>query len=208
MEEIRLALITGNEGKYKEISSIAAPKGIEVDMHDLSPPEIQADNLADVARFCLEYLIMTGNVRVSEEDKAIYVKGRPYKAVCVEDSGLFITALNGFPGVYSSYVFKTIGNEGIIKLMEGMDDRGAEFHAIIAVLVITKGGYKIEYMHGAVNGTIAHEPRGTHGFGYDPIFIPDGYKRTFAEDPNMKNELSHRARATEALIDYVKLLPY
>ena len=104
--------ITSNRHKYEEIKKAI---DFEIEMLTISYPEIQAESLEEVAKYGIEYLI----------DK---VNGDFF----IEDSGLFIKALNGFPGVFSSYVFKTIGNEGILKLMEKVEDREAEFQSVIA----------------------------------------------------------------------------
>jgi len=114
----------------------------------------------------------------------------------IEDSGLFIKALNGFPGVYSSYVFKTIGNEGILKLMRGVEDREAKF-----VCVIAYNDGKVRIFKGEVVGKISNEMRGEHGFGYDPIFEYNG--RTFAEMGEEKDLVSHRRRAADEFFSWL-----
>ncbi|MEM0351350.1 MAG: XTP/dITP diphosphatase, partial [Archaeoglobaceae archaeon] len=120
----------------------------------------------------------------------------------IEDSGLFIESLNGFPGPYSSYVFKTIGNDGILKLMEGVENRKAYFKAVIAYF----DGSKILTFDGIVYGEIAREMRGKKGFGFDPIFLYGD--RTFAEMGEEKNLVSHRRRALEKFFKYLKTSTY
>lgn len=117
----------------------------------------------------------------------------------IEDSGLFVEALNGFPGVYSAYVFKTLGYKGLLKLMEGEENRRAYFESVVGLSF--KGEVKI--FRGRVYGTIAEKPQGDKGFGYDPIFIPDGYNLTFAQSPEIKNRVSHRKRALEQMLAYL-----
>jgi len=138
----------------------------------------------------------------SLEEIAIYAATEAYskvgKPVIVEDSGIFVESLNGFPGPYSSYVYKTIGLKGILKLLENEENRRATFKAVVALAL---GKDDVRVFKGMVEGVIANEIRGCKGFGYDPIFIPVGSGgRTFAEmDIEEKNMFSHRARAFEAL---------
>jgi XTP/dITP diphosphohydrolase len=120
----------------------------------------------------------------------------------VEDSGLFIRALNWFPGTLSSQVFRKIGNRGILKLMEGVEDRYAVFRSAIALGL---GENVIKVFEGVAEGEVALEARGSGGFGYDPIFIPSGHRKTFAEmDVDEKNKVSHRGMAVRRLIEYLK----
>jgi XTP/dITP diphosphohydrolase len=118
-----------------------------------------------------------------------------------DDSGLFIDALKGFPGVYSSYVQKSIGNEGILRLMDGVENRAAYFRTVIGLFIPEKG---ISLFSGECRGSISSEIRGKQGFGYDPIFIPDGEDRTFAEmSLEEKNNISHRIRAIKGLVNFL-----
>ncbi len=171
--------ITGNKHKYEEAKIIV---GNDIEMLSISYPEIQADTPEEVARYGIEYL-----------------KERIDGDFFIEDSGLFIEALNGFPGVYSSYVFRTIGNEGILKLMEGVEKRKAQFVSVV--------GYydgDIHIFRGESKGVIAYEIKGSEGFGYDPIFIPEGDKRTFGEmKREEKNLFSHRGKAMKKLKEYL-----
>jgi len=114
--------------------------------------------------------------------------------IIVEDAGLFIKALNNFPGPYSSYVFQTIGTKGILKLMKNIDDRNAYFHSVIA---FCKPKEEPIAFRGRVEGKIIQEERGDGGFGFDPIFTPlKGGGKTFAEmETREKNRYSHRAEA-------------
>ena len=173
-------LITHNRHKYEEMRKIVP--GLE--MLELEYPEIQADSLEKVVDFSLEYLVG-------------FVEGN----FIIDDSGLFIEALNGFPGVYSAYVFDTIGNRGILRIMEGMENRRAYFKTVIGIR-FNDVNYKLV---GICHGTIAHEERGTEGFGYDPIFIPEGYDMTFGEmSREQKNRISHRGKATRKLAAFME----
>jgi XTP/dITP diphosphohydrolase len=118
----------------------------------------------------------------------------------IDDSGLFIDAFDGFPGVYSAYVQKTIGNTGILKLMENVKNRKANFQCCIGCNI--KG--KDIVVLGRCDGIILNEERGTEGFGYDPIFSHDG-KRSLAEIPmTEKNDVSHRGNAVKLLVEELK----
>lgn len=167
-----------NPHKVDEVSAIMKPYGIDVLHLPLRRVEIQADTLEEVARYSLEVL-------------------NTYKPVAVEDSGLFINHFGGFPGPYSHYALETIGLPGIIKLMKGVKERRASFQSCVAF----KGEGGIQTFRGVVEGRISEEIRGTQGFGFDPIFIPDEVagNETFGElDGDTKNRLSHRARSFRA----------
>lgn len=167
-------IVTSNHGKfveYREIFPCAK-------MLDIGYREIQADTLEEVVKDVLDEL--------SEHAPLI-----------IDDSGLFIDALEGFPGVYSAYVMDTIGCGGILKLMDGMEERSAIFECVIGYIG-TAG--KTGLIKGTVHGSITTSQRGDQGFGYDPIFVPDGYSKTFAEMPSSeKNRVSHRGIAMEKL---------
>ncbi|MCS7121537.1 MAG: XTP/dITP diphosphatase [Archaeoglobaceae archaeon] len=173
--------VTSNEGKYREVLAIAKKYGLEFEWMKEKYVEIQGKDLEEIARKSAEIL--------SEKMKD--------KKFFLEDSGLFIEALNGFPGPYSSYVFETIGNEGIIKLMKGVKNRKAYFKAVIAYW----DGKEIRTFTGIVEGEISDEIRGSYGFGFDPIFLYSG--RTFAEMREEKNEVSHRRRALEKFFEWL-----
>lgn len=172
--------LTSNEHKYKEAVELFEKHGLELEWLNESYDEIQGDTLEVVAMAA--------------------VKGVGRENVFIEDAGLFIDALKGFPGVYSSYVLKTLGNGGILKLLEGVENRGARFESIVAYT----DGERVKIFKGVVRGSISHSPMGTKGFGYDPIFIPAGHTVTFAEDYELKTRTSHRMKSMIKLIDYLK----
>jgi XTP/dITP diphosphohydrolase len=119
----------------------------------------------------------------------------------VDDSGLFIRSLAGFPGVYSSYAFRTLGNDGILALLDGATDRGATFETCIGLL---EGSESLVF-HGKARGNIADRQRGSGGFGFDPIFVPTDSSRAFAEmTRSEKNAVSHRGQAARALAEHVR----
>jgi len=125
------------------------------------------------------------------------------RTVLVEDSGLFVNALNGFPGPYSSYVHATIGVEGLVRLMNQKVRREAYFQASLAV-ASPRG--TCQAFSGRAYGTISHKPVGKQGFGFDPIFIPKGTRKTFAQGGSQfKDRYSHRAIAFRKLaLWYIK----
>lgn len=181
--------ITSNKGKVLEAKTKFYDLNVDIVQKDLGYPEIQADNLEDVARFGAEYLQKKFN--------------HPF---ILEDAGLFIDELDGFPGVYSAYVFYRIGCSGILKLLERFVDskRKATFRSVYAYGEPSK---KPMLFLGECCGTISKKALGEHGFGYDPIFIPDGETRTFAQmETEEKNRFSHRGKSLEKLKDYFKNL--
>jgi len=174
--------VTGNMGKVKEAKALGKEFDLKIQQIRYEYPELQSDGLEVIAKYGAECASRALN-----------------KAVIVEDAGLFITALKGFPGPYSAYVFKTIGNEGILGLMSNKKNRKAYFKS--AVGYCEPGGDAITFT-GIVNGRIAHEIRGEHGFGYDPIFLYDD--RTFGElDTEEKNKVSHRCKALKKFVKWI-----
>ncbi|MEM0378517.1 MAG: XTP/dITP diphosphatase [Thermosphaera sp.] len=175
---------TGNKHKFDEVKPIASKYGFVLKQYPGVKFEVQSDDLRVIARTA-----------------AIQAYGEVGKPILVEDAGLFVEALNGFPGPYSSFVYKTIGVEGLLKLMKDIADRRACFKSV-AVLI-----YEPYFVvkEGEVCGHIAHEARGDKGFGFDPVFIPDGSDKTFAEmSIEEKNLFSHRAKAVEGVFSFLR----
>lgn len=124
------------------------------------------------------------------------------RPLIADDSGLFIDALGGFPGVYSAYAYRTIGCDGVLRLMEKVGDRRARFECVLGCM--TPGSEPLLFK-GISEGTVSTAQKGSRGFGFDPIFIPTGYDKTFAELPmEEKNGLSHRGRAFEKFFRHLK----
>ncbi len=137
--------------------------------------------------------------------KARYVHNATGKDVFADDTGLEIDALNGLPGVHSARFAgenkDPLANiEKVLSLLSGAANRRARFRTVIALILENK-----EYLfEGIVSGTIINEKRGIGGFGYDPVFIPEGKNQTFAEmEPDEKNRISHRAKAFEKLSEFL-----
>ncbi|MDD2666813.1 MAG: XTP/dITP diphosphatase [Methanocellales archaeon] len=173
--------VTGNAGKVREAKAMLEKLGIGVQQIHYEYPEIQSDDLESIAKY-------------GARDAAMHLK-RP---VMVEDAGMFISALKGFPGPYSSFTFKCIGNEGILKLMRGVEDRNAQFRSVIGFCEPDK---EVITFSGSVEGEISNEPRGKMGFGYDPIFLYQN--KTFAQmSTEEKNEVSHRCVALRKFAEW------
>ena len=165
-----LFFASSNIHKFQEAKKILDSFGINLRFFKCELEEIQSNSLKEIAK-----------------NKAIQAFQKCKKPVIVEDDGLFVDSLNGFPGPYSSYVFKAIGNKGILKLLK--KNRKAKFISIISFY--DKKNY--ESFESKVSGVISQKIIGL-GWGYDPIFIPSKSKKTFAQLKN-KNEISHRFRA-------------
>ena len=188
--------MTGNVGKVREAKHALEPLGFEVKqlvVEDLEISEPQCDDLEVVAR--------------SKLQQAQAHLPHPEDALMVEDAGLFVDALNGFPGVYSAYVLNTLGCDGILKLMEKNDNRTAEFQAVTALLL----GDEVHVSRGVCQGVLAANASGNDGFGFDPVFVPNDIERdgtihstnglTFADvDLNVKEQFSHRRKALDGLL--------
>lgn len=169
-----LRFVTGNPGKVEEVRALLAEP---VERVDFDYVEVQAPTLEPIA--------IAGAVESHAhlEDDAPLV---------VEDSGLFVRALSGFPGPYSAFVESTLGIERVWELVQAESDRRARFESVVAFT----DGRTVRTFSGRVEGEIV-APRGSGGFGYDPIFEVEG--RTLAERTTAeKNRHSHRARAFEA----------
>jgi len=167
---------TTNRNKFHEAKSALSDMKIRVLMLKKKKIEIQADKIEEVVK--------RSALWIAEED------ARP---ILVEDAGFFIQAMDGFPGPYSSYVYRKIGLCGILRLLDRFTNRAAEFRSAVA---FCNHGDLIRIFMSCVSGTVASEERGTGGFGFDPIFIPLGENRTFAEMAvEEKNCISHRAKA-------------
>ncbi len=182
--DYKIYFITSNKHKYSEVKPIAEKYGFCIEMLPGYKIEIQSNDLEEIAVYS-----------AIENYKTLR------KPLMVEDAGLFVEALNGFPGPYSSYVYKTIGVNGILKLLEGVSDRRAYFMSVVAI--IAEPFFIVE--KGIVKGEISFTPRGTGGFGFDPIFIPKGSMKTFAEmDISEKNKYSHRAQAVSKAFEKLR----
>jgi XTP/dITP diphosphohydrolase len=189
-----LVFATSNPNKIKEAN-------------DLLPADLEVKGLKDIG--CTEDVPETSpTIQGNALQKARYVFEN-YKVNCFsEDTGLEIDALNGEPGVYTArYAGEARDKEAnmakAIASLEGKSNRGAQFRTVIA-LIIDGEEHTFE---GIARGTIAMQKQGTEGFGYDPIFIPAGFDRSFAQMTQAeKNEISHRGQAVRKLVKFLRTL--
>ncbi|HEY8363260.1 MAG TPA: RdgB/HAM1 family non-canonical purine NTP pyrophosphatase [Tissierellaceae bacterium] len=192
MKHRKLVVSTHNEHKLEEIKRI---------LKDL-PVEVLSKN--DVGLGSLDVVEDGDTLEENSIKKAKALAEQVDYMVLADDTGLFVDALNGEPGVYSSRYSGEEGNskKNVEKLLGKLKDvpfekRKAKFITAMALITEDK---RLIVVKGECKGTIGYEPKGNNGFGYDPIFIPDGYTQTFAEmDGIIKNKISHRARALENL---------
>jgi XTP/dITP diphosphohydrolase len=174
---MRVTFVTSNASKVAEVRRIFAEYRIAVAWSRRSLPEPQCDRIEEVVAAKLT------------------AAARPGRGVVVEDSGLFLHGVNGFPGVYSRFVYDTVGLDGILRLLANRP-RGATFRTVAGY----RRGRTSLVAVGEVHGTISTRLRGTEGFGYDPIFLPEGTDRSFGEMTGAeKDRISHRGRAMRSL---------
>ena len=157
---MKIVYMTGNKFKLLIAKKILEPIGVEVENKVIDCPEIQSNSIEEVAKFSSKY--------ASDVLQCDTLKN---------DSGLVIPALNGFPSAYSKYVEETLTEDGIIKLMEGIEDRSAYFLEVLAYTELNKD--PIVFIS-KTRGSIAKEKTGENGWGYDKIFIPEGEQQTLA----------------------------
>jgi len=174
--------VSSNRHKYDEAKGVLKARGIRSAYAESELEEIQSDSLAAVA-----------------QAKARDAFSKFQRPVMVEDDGIFVDALGGFPGVYSSYVHKTIGLDGVLRLLEDRDDRSASFAAVVSYC---EDGAPPRTFEGRVSGAISAAKLG-RGWGYDPVFVPDDSDMTFAQmSPGDKTRMSHRSMALGLFADW------
>lgn len=187
----KLVFATNNTHKTEEVANILAP-------------EYQVLNLKDIN--CLVDIPETGDTFAENATlKSTYVYQNYHLDCFADDSGLEVEALNNEPGIFSAR-YSGVKDDNtnlqlLLKNLEGKSDRKARFKTVISLL---KNGEN-HLFEGVIEGSIRTEPMGSKGFGYDPIFQPDGYDITFAEmEMSEKNKISHRALAMQKLIDFLR----
>ena len=180
---------TNNVYKFDEARRVLAEYNVAVGMLRVKSLEIQSESLEEIAKASV----------LDAFDKCRL-------PIIVEDAGLFIDALNGFPGPYAAYAYKTVGNQGLLRLMKNIKARRAHFESAVAYFSAELKSPVC--FHGEVIGKIADEETrgsGRSGFGFDPIFKPLSSSKTFAEMMIAeKNEHSHRARALRKFAEWYK----
>jgi XTP/dITP diphosphohydrolase len=180
---MKAIFVTTNEHKRREVQQIL---GVELERADLDLPEIQAIDPAEVA---------TEKARAARE-----ALGKPGLPVIVEDSGLMVNAWDGFPGALTKWLMRSVGNEGLLRMLGGDEDRSAR---AVCVVALAEADGRVRIFRGEVPGTLAQRPCGEGGFGYDPVFVPEWSSLTYAEMGEGKNTDSHRARAFRALGEWL-----
>lgn len=180
---MKATFVTSNEHKRREAAEIL---GFELESATLDVPEIQSLDVAEVA--------------AAKARAAHKLLGSPPHPVLVEDSGLVVEAWNSLPGALTKWFIGSVGSQGILRMVP--PDEGRKAFAVCAVAVVgwtgEAAGESSLVFEGVVPGTLAPEPRGASGFGWDPIFVPEGGELTYAEMGEAKHEDSHRARAFHA----------
>ena len=190
----KLILATHNEHKAKEFKQIL--------------PQFRLQTLADL-NDVQEITETASDLEGNSLLKADTIFRQYGHIVISDDSGLEVQALNGAPGVYSArYAGEQKDDqkniEKLLHELKGITNRNAQFRTVIT-LMSSNDTLQFE---GIVEGAIVHEPKGDKGFGYDPVFIPNGYQKTFAElSSNEKNKISHRANAIEKLVAFIEKNP-
>lgn len=182
---------TNNVHKLEEVTAILDEKVELLNMNDI-------DCHTDIPETAET---LEGNALL----KAKYIFENYHLDCFADDTGLEVEALNGAPGVYSARYAGDAHNSAanmkkLLLDLEGTDNRKAQFRTVFALIIDEKE----HFFEGIVKGEITRNPKGTSGFGYDPIFIPEGYTQTFAEMGNdLKNKISHRALATQKLCKFL-----
>ncbi|MGC9183169.1 XTP/dITP diphosphatase [Caldisphaera sp.] len=180
---LEICIVSENQEKINEIQEVLNNFKIKLKKCNAKKIEIQNDDIKQIAIYA-----------------AINAYNEIKIPLIVDDSALYIKSLLNFPGPYTSYVYKTIGIKGILKLMEGIKDRDATFKT--SLVYVYEKGFKV--FEGIIEGVISENPRGYNGFGFDPIFIPYNANKTFAEmDIQEKNKYSHRAKAALAFGNWI-----
>ena len=189
---MKLVFATNNKHKLEEVRAIFGNRIEVLSLNDINCH----DDITETAD------TLEGNALI----KARYIYEKFGVDCFADDTGLEVEALNGEPGVYSArYAGEDCNPEAnmhkLLHNLTGKNDRDAQFRTVIALII--KGEEKL--FNGIVKGTISNEKMGEAGFGYDPIFIPEGFSESFAQmTSEMKNSISHRYRATEELSNYLK----
>ncbi len=194
---MKIVFATNNQHKLDEIREILGSQYEVVSLHDIG---------------CTEDIPETGDtLEKNAWQKARYIFEKYHLSCFADDTGLEVEALNGAPGVHSARYAEGTDHDSeanmqkLLRELENNNNRNARFRTVIALII--NDGQCEQQFEGIVNGHIAYEKSGTEGFGYDPIFVPDGYEQSFAElGMEIKNHISHRARAVQKLADYLKRL--
>ena len=181
---MKITYVTGNQYKIELAKKILEPLDVEIQQKKIYCPEIQDNSIENVSKF-----------------SAKYAANKLNEPVIKNDSGLVIKELNGFPGPYTAYVEETIAEDGVLKLMDNINNRKAYFIEVITYCEPNKE--PISFVS-KTYGTIAHEKQGEFGWSYDRIFIPDGESKTLAEFSDDERWKFWSNDAYLSLRDYIK----
>ncbi|MGY5880948.1 MAG: RdgB/HAM1 family non-canonical purine NTP pyrophosphatase [Candidatus Thorarchaeota archaeon] len=187
MSKDSIVLVTQNKHKLAELTPLFEEYEMPFETTSLEKFEIRSDSVEEIAEAAAKHAFMT--------------LGKP---VVLDDTGFFVSALKDFPGAYAAFALKAIGYEGILKLLEGVEDRSARFVTAVGFC----DGVYLETFVGEMHGTISEQPSGSEGFGYDPIFIPEGFTKTYADlSFKEKISISHRSKAFRAFLEWGTSIP-
>lgn len=182
--EKKITYVTGNWAKIDSARQILEPIGYEVDNIKMETPELQLDDVSDVAKASAKWACKELN--------------RP---VLKNDTGLYVESLKGFPGPYTHYVDDTLGYEGLLKLLENVDNRKAYFKESLAYCI---PGEEPVVFEGITKGTISKEKMGTYGWSWDFVFIPDGEEKTLGCFPDEERWKFWSLDSYKRLVDYLE----
>ncbi|MBD3249878.1 RdgB/HAM1 family non-canonical purine NTP pyrophosphatase [Candidatus Woesearchaeota archaeon] len=180
---MKINLVTGNKNKVGEYKRLFSEEGIEVEHLEIDYPELRHDSFEEITKEAAE--------RVSDETG---------KVVVLEDGGFFVESLDGFPGVSSAYFFKRLGSQGILKLMQDIDERRCYYKVAVAYC---EPGEKAEIFVGEEKGRVAGSEKGENGWGYDNIFIPEGSEQTYGEIKKEEDICLFRQIAVKKLMEFL-----
>ena len=183
MEKV-ITYVTGNWAKIESAKQALEPLGYKIDNIKMETPELQADDVSLVAKYSAKWAAEKLN-----------------KAVLKNDSGLFINSLKGFPGVYTHYADDTIGVDGLLKLMDGIEDRSAFFKETIAYC---EPGKEPIIFEGITKGKISYEKQGTYGWSWDFVFIPEGEEKTLGCFPDDERWKFWSLDSYKKLVEYLE----
>jgi XTP/dITP diphosphohydrolase len=184
---MKIYFATGNSGKAKHASEILGEK-FDVEQLEVETIEPQSKSIEEIARSKVEQA-----VEKQDTEEEVFLMA--------DDSGLFVDSLNGFPGPLSAPFDRMVGKDRILDLVD--EEADAEFRSAIGLY--NPQSNEVEVFTGSAKGELV-EPRGEGGFGYDPLFLPEGNDKTWAEDPEYKNQVSHRKEALEKVREYLQEL--
>ncbi|MGV9103090.1 MAG: XTP/dITP diphosphatase [Promethearchaeia archaeon] len=178
----RLVLVTQNKHKVKELTPLFGRYDVEFETSSLEKKEVRSQSVEVIARKAAKFAYDSLKC-----------------PVVLDDTGFYIDYLNGFPGAYAAFVLDTVGTAGILKLMEDATNRNARFVTCVGYY----NGDQTKTFKGVMEGRIGTKEAGGRGFGYDPVFIPEGFERTYAQlGFSQKVKISHRTRAFTQFLDW------